>query len=307
MRRARSWLMGSCALLLVAGCGDETGPERTLSPPGALDMVAGPNTVLLGWERSGFDGANDFRGYNIYVDVASIPVQADAFFLASRLANQTPTTSNLFTVSMLTSGASLQQGTAYYFQVRTVHANGGLSAPSNEVHTAPRPEGNNGSDASQFMYDDDSMTATKSGYGWDSRTGQGVAYSRLALNDSLIDVLMVEEPNSADDGSFFVAPSESDLAATWITRNATLFKDLGAGPGAWETAIAPDPSSMTPSVKLQHDHTYAIRTHDRHWVKLRVNEIAKNVEVARIGGGSARLNYARFTFAVQLIQDYGRF
>ena len=42
-------------------------------------------------------------------------------------------------------------------------------------------------------------------------------------------------------------------------------------------------------------------------MKLRVTALVKNMDVALLGGGTVQLNYARFTYAVQLLSGYGRF
>jgi len=309
MKFVQRFVIACSGVLAAAGCGEDstTSIVRTFGPPGVASLVAGANTVRISWGPSGFEGAGDFRGYNVYLDVAPVAGNDDPAFLSTRLANTSPVLANTFTVSSTAGGGSLQQGTRYYFHVRTVHANGSLSTASNELDTSPRPEGNNGSDPSQLMYDYDSLTPTKSGYGWNVSTGQGVAYSTVASNDALIDITMAEEANSPDDGSLMLSPSVAAFTAGWTQRNRTLFKDLGAGEAAWETPIPPDPATMLESVKLLEDHTYAILTYDLHWVKLRVTQLMKNVDVQRTGGGTVRLNYARFTFAVQLIQGYARF
>lgn len=309
MRFIPRCLLVLSAGLITAGCGDDktTDPQFTFGPPGTTSMVTGSTTVRLAWGASSFEGSSDFGGYNVYVDEVPIAANDDAGFLAARLVNTSPISATTFTVSSTASSGSLQQGTRYYFHVRTRRLNGDLSDASNEVETSPRPEGTNGADPSQYMYDDAGLTQTKSGYGWNVLTGQGVAYSATALNDSLVDVLMAEEPNSPDDGSLILSPAAADFTIGWARRNHTLFKDLGAGDAAWQIAVAPEPSSMAESVKIQADHTYAIRTHDGHWTKLRVTDLVKNVDVALDGGGTAQLNYARFTYAVQLIGGFGRF
>jgi len=304
MRFVQRWLIGLAAILMVGGCGEDTttpGPEPVFAPPGSVSLVTGPNTVRLSWAPSTFEGSSEFGGYNVYVDDVPIASNDDPVFLAARLANATPLPGTIFTVSSTAGGGSLQQGTRYYFHVRTLR-NAELSTASNEVDTATRPEGNNGSDPSQYMYDYDELTDTKSSYGWNVATGQGLAYSATVGNAAQLDVVLVEEPNSPDDGSLLQSPSLADFTSGWPQRNRTIFKDLGAGDAAWETSIAPDPLTMVESIKIVADHTYAIRTYDEHWGKLRITELVKNVDVPRPPSGTVQLNYVRFTFALQLIQ-----
>ncbi len=118
---------------------------------------------------------------------------------------------------------------------------------------------------------------------------------------------MVEDPSSFDDGSLLISPTLADFTNGWTPRHRTIFLDRGAGDLAWETSIAPDPLNMVESVPLLDNHTYAFRTYDEHWGKLRVTELAKNVEILVPGRRPVYLNSARFTFALQLIQGYGRF
>lgn len=308
MRFVQRGSIGLAAILMLAGCGDDTtGPAPVFGPPGTVSFVTGPNTVRLSWGPSTYEGASDFGGYNVYVDTAPIAGNDDPVFLAARLVNTSPVAGTSYTVSSTAGGGSLQQGTRYYFHVRTRGSSTDLSIASNEVDTAPRPEGNNGSDPSQYMYDFDDLTETKSAYGWNVVTGQGAAYSASAANANFVELVMVEEPNSPDDGSLFLSPMLADFTSGWTPRHRTLIKDLGVGDAAWQTPIAPDPLTMVESVKVLADHTYAIRTYDDHWGKLRVTELSKNVAVSVPGGGTVQLNYVRFTFALQLIEGYGRF
>ncbi len=157
------------------------------------------------------------------------------------------------------------------------------------------------------MYDYNVFTDTKSAYGWNVVTGQGTLYSSSPANANGVEIVMVEDPSSFDDGSRLISPTLADFTNGWTPRHRTTFLDLGAGDAAWETSIAPDPLNMVESVALLEDHTYAFRTHDEHWGKLRVTELMKNVVVFVPGSRPVYLNSARFTFALQLIQDYRRF
>lgn len=309
MHSIRRVLAGVLLAGLASGCGgdDPAGPVAVFGPPGTVLLVSGSNSVQLSWGASSFEPSSEFSGYNVYLDVVPFSTNDDPGFLAQRAVNSTPIRATNYTVTATPIGGALLQGTKYYMHVRTLRSDGSLSTASNEVDTSPRPEGNNGTDPAVSMYDYDSMTNTKSGYGWNVVTGQGVPYSALPANADGIDVLMAEEPNSPDEGSLWLSPSVASFSAGWPTRRTTLFKDLGVGDVAWQTSIAPSPATMSTTVKIQVDHTYAVLTQDQHWVKVRVLELVKNAVVPRTGGGNVNLNYARFRFAVQLVADYGRF
>ena len=303
------WIGLGCLVVgFASGCGEDNPMAPVVfEPPASVRFETGANTIRASWNASSFEGSGEFGGYNVYVDTVSMAGNNDAAFLAARVSNVVPVNSKSFTVSQLGDGSSLQQGVRYFVHVRTRRMNGELSSASNEVQSAPRPEGDNGSDPSQFAYDYDVLAPTKSGYGWNKTTGAGVSYSASSVNANVVDVFMIEEPNSADEGSMFVSPSIANFTAAWATRRATLFKDLGIGDTAWNTGVAPDPGTMTTSLKVQLDHTYAIRTEDGHWVKLRIVDLVKNNAVTRSDGSEARLNYARFQHAFQLIAGYDRF
>lgn len=301
------------SLSVFVGCSEDNPivPVTSLSPPTDVVMVTGEFSITLSWDASTFESAADFEGYNVYVDTTSIASVSDstgAAFLEARKVNTTPVVTRSFTVTQDGMGMDLVRGQKYYLHVRSARADGKLSIASNEVDTAPRPEGsNNTGDVALLMYDYDPSTSTRSGYGWDRFAGTGAPFSTSEANAEDIDFFMVEEANSADDGSEFVSPAQASFTSGWTIRNETLFKDLGAGDDAWNTSIAPDVADMTTKVKVIEDHTYALYTHDMQWIKVRVTNLDPNVPVNASGGGTVNLNQATFDYAYQLLNDYGRF
>lgn len=300
------------ACVAIAACGDDPIlPPDELAPPTNLTMVTGSDNIQLAWNASPDAGSSVFEGYNVYVDTVSIVAIADstgASFLNLRKVNASPLQTRSFTITSLANGTGLQTGKKYYAHVRSERNNGRLSVGSNEIDTAPRPSGDNGNpNLMLLMFDYDANTDTRSGYGWARGTGLGAAQVTAPANQDKIDFFMTEEPNSSDNGSLFVSPAQASFTASWSQRNRTLFRDLGVGADAWNTSVAPDTASMTQTVKVLNDHTYAVYTHDGYWAKIRVTRFDKNVGVPRTGGGTANLNRAQFDHAFQVIQGYGRF
>ncbi len=301
--------VGAMAVAAV-GCEDNPiRPSDELAPPTNLTMVNGATSVMLTWNASPFESSSRFKGYNVYVDTVSIAGVTDtttAGFLQARQANSSVVTGHTFTVDRLHSGASLVQGRKYYIHVRTIREDDRVSIASNELLTSPRPEGDNGSVIADLMYDFSLVTVTPSAFGWDRSNGTGLDYTTSQSNQNMIDFFMAEKPNSTDNGSQFVSPAQL-AQITWPVEHRTLFKDLGAGVTAWNTAVAPDTASMAQTVDVVLDHSYALHLFDGHWVKIRVTEFTKNVSVAKTGGGTVALNRIKFTYAFQLIDDFGRF
>ena len=300
------------ASLVLAACGDDD-PLRPseFAPPTNVTMETGEFSIKLDWQASPFAGASEFAGYNVYADTASIAGMSDttdAEFLAERKINADPITARQYTVAMEADTTPLVRGQRYYLHVRSVRNDGRVSVASNEVHTAPRPQGDNdiGND-DLLMYDFSATTSTPSAYGWERFSGLGQPYATSEANQEEIDFFMIEEPNSTDDGSEFVSPSQTTITAGWSQRNRSLFQDLGAGEAAWAVAVAPDTADMTTRVKVVNDHTYALYLHDGHWAKIRVTMFEKNIQVPSSGGPSVVLNRVTFTYAFQLLEDYPRF
>ncbi len=312
MRNWRTLLLVLTAGAVVAATGCEDNPIRPtdeLAPPSNLTMVNGATSVTLNWDASPFESSSRFKGYNVYVDTVSIAGVTDTTtsgFLEARQANSSVVTSHTFTVDRLHGGASLVPGRKYFIHVRTVREDDRVSVATNELVTSPRPEGDNGTVLADLMFDFSTLTVTPSAYGWDRATGTGLDYTTSQSNQSLVDFFMAEEPNSSDNGSQFESPAHL-TQINWPVEHRTLFKDLGAGEAAWNTAVAPDTASMTQVVKVNLDHSYALYLFDGHWAKIRVTEFSKNVSVAQTGGGTVPLNRIKFRYAFQLIDEFGRF
>ncbi len=311
MKKWTPLILGAVAVVALAGCGEDNPirPSDELAPPTNLAMVNGATSVMLTWNASPFESSGRFAGYNVYVDTVSIAGVTDtttAGFLQARQANSGLITTHAYTLDRLHGGTALVQGKKYYIHVRTVREDDRVSIASNELVTSPRPEGDNGDVTADLMYDFSTLTITPSAYGWDRMNGTGLAYTTSQTNQTLIDFFMAETPNSSTNGSQFVSPAQlADI--TWPVEHRTLFKDLGAGDAAWNTAVAPDTAAMAQTAPVALDHSYALHLFDGYWAKIRVTEFTKNVNVSKTGGGTVALNRIKFRYAFQLIDDFGRF
>jgi hypothetical protein len=313
MRHAIFLVLAAGFVVLAVGCNEDSPvrPSDELTPPTNLTFVTGELTVDLTWARSPYEPAGDFAGYNVYVDTVSIAGLTDttsAATLDARKVNANPITTRSYRVLNLGNGAPLEVGRKYFFHVRAARDDDRVSEASNEVDTAPRPAGDNNfeNDPMLWMHDYDVASSTRSGFGWDRDDGDGLSYATALVNRPKVDLVMLEEPNSADDGSEFVSPDAATIVENdWADgANTTKIMDLGAGETAWNTSIAPDTAGMGSKVKIYGDHTYALYTHDGYWAKVRVVTYQKNQSAQ---GTTAKLNRVRFDWAFQLVNDYGRF
>lgn len=313
-------IMKTAVLLAIlaafaAGCTEDNPirPTDEIAPPTNVTFTTDVGSIAITWAKSPFESSGRFEGYNVYVDTTSIAAAGDTAatgggaFLEARKINSDPVTSRTYVVDRTGNGSALQQGKKYFVHVRTVREDDRISLASNEVHSSPRPQGDNeNADFDKLMWDYHASTNSRSGYGWTRANGSGLSYETSGANSALIDFFMIEEPNSADDGSQFISPAQAAFTAGFPTRHLTRFKDLGAGNTAWNTSLAPDTLDLTQTVKVVLDHTYALYTHDKHWVKVRVTELRKNLTPSG-ASTSIKLNRIKFTYAFQLIDDYGRF
>jgi hypothetical protein len=300
---------------LVAGCTEDNPvrPSDEIAPPTNVTFTTEISSIVISWAKSPFESSDRFDGYYVYIDTVSIAAAGDTAitgggaFLEARRINDDPVVSRTYVVDRTGNGTALQQGRKYFVHVRTVREDDRISLASNEIDSSPRPQGDNdNANANMLMWDYNATTDSRSGYGWTRISGTGLAYETSAGNSALIDFFMIEEPNSANFGSQFLSPAQATFTQGYPTRHSTKFKDLGAGIAAWNTPIAPNVADLAEVVTVIQDHTYALLLHDGHWVKLRVTEFSKNL-TPPAASDSIKLNRIRFTYAFQLIDDYGRF
>lgn len=140
MRRIRQFMGGAIvvflALAVLSGCSDDSNPAQPVdefAPPSDLVFTNGDGDVLLDWDASTDATLDDFAGYHVYRNTTSMAGATGTQLNAYKL-----TTQPIMQRSYLDDSAT--NGTRYFYAVRAVKDNGDLSAASNEVDTAPRPE-----------------------------------------------------------------------------------------------------------------------------------------------------------------------
>ncbi len=315
MRTLKLFAFIAVAGAFAAGCGEDSPvrPSDEIAPPTNVTFTTEISSIVISWAASPFESSDRFDGYYVYIDTVSIAAAGDTAttgggaFLEARKINDNPVVARTYVVDRTGNGTALQQGKKYFVHVRSAREDDRISLASNEINSSPRPEGDNeNTDANLLMWDYHASTNSRSGFGWTRANGVGLPYETAAGNSALIDFFMMEELNSADDGSQFISPAQAAFTVGYPTRHSTKFKDLGAGITAWNTSIAPNVADLTEVVKVINDHTYALYLHDGHWVKLRVTNLTKNLTPTG-ASTSIKLNRIRFTYAFQLIDDYGRF
>jgi hypothetical protein len=199
-----------CVLLagLVAGCGNdkETKPPDQLAPPTNLRYVNGNNQVAIGWDAS--PDAQFSVGYNVYRHTASIvnlsPGDLEQYKINTSLVDRE---TNDYTDD------TAENGTMYFYHVRAVEENGDLSDPSNEIDTAPRPDGG-------IVTLAEFTNQRPSGL----NLSRGVAVSMMSENADSIDVYLgTTGPNDEPDQELALkSPSLVSDQPPWNTRLAQL-------------------------------------------------------------------------------------
>ncbi len=205
--RAVTPIMVVLLLAVAAGCSDDDDkvavPPEELDPPHNLTFINFEGEVVLSWDSSDDASRSDFNGYAVYRHTSSM-VGATPAELAEYRLNRTPTALTYY------EDDGVEEGTRYYYAVRAALDDGRLSEPSNEIHTAPRPE---------FFVDalhEFAATGQPSGL----RCSDGEAFSmRIANKDSIDVYLGTTDPN--DDPGFPLALKSPHLVASthdWSDR-----------------------------------------------------------------------------------------
>jgi hypothetical protein len=289
-------LVAATALALVAGCGgDETTapPPNELAPPAGLTVVNGANEVILRWEPSPDAAGTDFRGYNVYRHTSTMIGATNAGLLAFR-RNSTPLTTLSYTDGMA------QDGTRYYYAIRAVRGSGELSRPTGECDTAPRREGAEAIELSEWGWAGQAsglFCATPQAFEMRSGRPDNRRFVDCYLgtggdNDETSRVLALKSPHLVLNGS-----------VAWANRVAELAL-LGTGQAAWDIPQAPD-SGWSSRVELGGDPdglVIAVKTPPddsgkRYYAKLWILSHA----------GSAGVRTVSLRVAYQEIADYPRF
>ncbi len=127
----------AAAGLLAAGCGDDSddgvSPEDT--PPSNLAVVNGDGQVTLVWDAAVDARLAAFESYNIYRAPSSMVGMALDDLVEYVVGTR------LFDDGTEFTDTGVTNGNRYFYAVRAVDSNGSVSAPSNEIDVAPRPDG----------------------------------------------------------------------------------------------------------------------------------------------------------------------
>ncbi|MBU1948995.1 MAG: fibronectin type III domain-containing protein, partial [Candidatus Eisenbacteria bacterium] len=105
-----------------------------IAPPQNLKASAGTRFVEVTWDPSIDNRLYDFLGYEIYVSERSFNSMPQEDWEAFKIPTD-PITDNKYVVR------NLEQGTIYYFQVRSLRATGERSYFNGEKDTSPLPQG----------------------------------------------------------------------------------------------------------------------------------------------------------------------
>lgn len=268
----------------------------TLAPPTNVRVEAGENAIKVLWDASSDEADHTLAGYNVYFDTKSlVPLSPD------RLPNEVQVGKRVHAYVI----KGLENGRQYFLHVRARNIVGGISAASlPEQEAAPQPEGKN---YAVSIYDDDvSTAANNSGYGWSRENGQDIPGHRgVTQHGKYVDIVMMELPD-AKGKSIFISPSEAGFTQRWPLRNKTLIADIGTN---WAMADSLPDEAFTTTAEIKNGHVYVLKTHDKYYVKLRINSIEEVNLLLRFEEQrrNAILNKVTFTYASQLGQSYEHF
>ena len=235
MKLSTRFAPAACALALLAGCHDSTGPGDVTPPasPRGLYSVTGDHEVFLKWLPN---TEADLNGYRIYAaECAGGPG-----CLYERIA---VTTGTEFVVR------DLPNGVTRYFAVAAVDLAGNESRLSrDDVFDTPRPEG--------FGLDLDNYLETPASSGYDFSAGLVRAYDHPST-----DVFFGSNNGVA---MMFTAFTDTDIQDAGYASSLDAI-DFSPPPGlGW---------SPSGSSELVLDHCYIVHTGDDHYAKFRVTAL----------------------------------
>jgi hypothetical protein len=276
MRTILLFLMLAFALIIVVGCEEtvteiKTVEQSELNPPLGLRSITGDGNVTLRWYASNYE--DDFGGYLVYqaqgdyeqIAPEELPM---AFQAVDTLyaAGAPPTVHTII---------GLDNGTPYSFALTATDGDVSKeSYPSNIVTDTPRPYG-----TAQIYQQESSQHS-----GFDFSTEITVSYTD-ANCDIFLDVYTV-----ADNLHFsLTSPDQANP-----TLRTTLIQDLGYTESFDTIDISPvqgwDPDYSVDVLDMV-DHTFALKTEDNHYVKLRILST----------GGTHPDQWVRFEYGYQTV------
>ena len=245
-------------LMMVAGCEEtvtkiETVERSELNPPLGLRSITGDSQVTLRWYSSNYE--DDFGGYLVYQATGD----------REQLAPETMPSGFAVVETLLVFGGSpptvhtvlgLDNGTTYSFALTTIDdLVSKESFPSNIVTDTPRPFG------TATIYQQEAEPTQQAGF--DFSEGLTVPYMDGDC-DIFLDVYTV-----ADNLHYsLTSPDQADGSL-----RTTEIQDMGYTESFDDISISPDQGwdpDYSVDVLNMENHTFALKTEDNNYVKLRV-------------------------------------
>jgi len=280
MRTLIAALTALVILMMVTGCEEtvtqiETVERSELNPPLGLRSITGDMQVTLRWYSSNYE--EDFGGYLIYQATGDYEQLApetmpSAFTVVETLLVVNDSPSTVHTI------LGLDNGTAYSFALTAT--DDGItkeSYPSNIVADTPRPFGT--AQIYQQEAEDEHLA------GFDFSEGIEVPYLDSDC-DIFLDVYTI-----ADNLHYSLTSPDQASAALRTTEIQDMgytesFDDISISPAmGWDPDFSVDVLSM-------ENHTFALKTEDNNYVKLRV---------LSTGSAGENQSWVRFEYGYQTI------
>ncbi|MFC1683563.1 hypothetical protein ACFL0G_05110 [Candidatus Zixiibacteriota bacterium] len=256
MRTILTFALTIICLMLVWGCEEtvtkiQTVEQSELNPPLGLRSITGDGQVTLRWYSSNYE--EDFGGYIIYQATGNhqqlapetLPVAFAAIETLVVFSGSPPTVHTV---------VGLDDGTTYSFALTTTDTDiSKESYPSNIVADTPRPFG------------------TAKIYQQESSENSGFDFSEevtVSYNSSDCDIFL--DVYTITDNLHFslTSPDQADP-----TLRTTMIQDMGYTESFDTIDISPiqgwDPDYSVDVLDMT-DHTFALKTEDNNYVKLRI-------------------------------------
>jgi hypothetical protein len=247
-------LFVALSAILIWGCEEtvtKTVERSELNPPLGLRSITGDSQVTLRWYASNYE--EDFGGYVIYqatddyqqIAPEELPAAFEAVDTLEVFGSSSPTIHTVL---------GLANGTTYSFALRAVDENlTKQSYPSNIVSDTPRPYG------TATIYQQESSQHS----GFDFSEEVTVPYT-----DTQCDIFLDVYTIATNLHFSLTSPDQANP-----TLRTTVIQDLGYTESFDTIDISPmqgwDPDYSVDVLNME-DHTFALKTEDNHFVKLRV-------------------------------------
>jgi len=243
-------------------CSTDPDPEpvpETVAPPNSISLSVdalpgGGSYAIINWTASPDEGEDNFKGYRVITVTLNSSGQIVSTFEERELPKN-PRTHQVL---------SINRGTRYKTFL-LAELEDGTKSDSLETEVYSGVYYNNDGVI-------DSYTAgpsnAKSGYGWNPSTGAGTQYAFSLANRELIDI-NVRIFGVSD--LYFVTPDFIDESF-----KSTSYSLVGAGLLAFNETVLQEPDR--PTIKIEVDNVYLIKTEENYYIKVWVKEVTNNPE-----------------------------